>query len=163
MKRKCEFGKILKAEFLRLISRLLTLKHVANQGHPRKAYQPKVLSHLRCAISPIPMQAMKNWASYFTQLMGSTPVEPSVSVSQLWVYPLKSARGIRVESSKLGPFGFEYDRIYMLVEEKPLKDNPSQTQWQVMTLRTWPKVCLPKLTKSNNDPKDGPTADCIRP
>ena len=108
------------------------------------------------------MQAWKNWTSYFTQLTGSTPVEPNVSVSQLWVYPLKSARGIRVESSKLGPFGFEYDRIYMLVEEKQSKNDTSKAQWQAMTLRTWPKVCLLVLTKSNHNLTDGVITDCFR-
>ena len=63
-------------------------------------------------------------------------------VSQLWVYPLKSCRGIRVSSAKLDIFGFEYDRSFMLVEEKPTKADPSKTQWHAMTLRTWPKVSL---------------------
>ncbi len=107
-------------------------------------------------------EAQQNWVSDFTQLMGFTPAEPTVSVSQLWVYPLKSARGIRVESSKLGPFGFEYDRTYMLVEEKPSNDDPSKTQWHAMTLRTWPKVCFQILVKSDPVLTDGVTTDCFR-
>jgi uncharacterized protein YcbX len=66
---------------------------------------------------------------------------PAVSVSQLWIYPLKSARGIRVDSAKLGPLGFEYDRSFMLVEELPSKADPQKSQWHVMTLRKWPRVC----------------------
>ena len=56
-----------------------------------------------------------------------------VEVSQLWIYPLKSARGIRVDSAKLCLTGFEHDRSFMLVEPKPSKKEPSQTQWHVMT------------------------------
>jgi uncharacterized protein YcbX len=73
-------------------------------------------------------------------------------VSQIWIYPLKSARGIRVPSAKLALTGFEYDRTFMLVEPKPSKKVHSQIDWQVMTyiltcptltsrLRNWPKVC----------------------
>ena len=66
--------------------------------------------------------------------------DPPVSVSQLWIYPLKSARGIRVDSAKLGPLGFEHDRVFMLVEELPSKSDPKRTQWHVMTLRKWQRV-----------------------
>lgn len=59
--------------------------------------------------------------------------DKQVQVSQLWIYPLKSARGIRVNSARLCLTGFEYDRSFMLVEEKPSKDDPSRSRWQVMT------------------------------
>lgn len=59
--------------------------------------------------------------------------DKQVQVSQLWIYPLKSARGIRVNSARLSLTGFEYDRSFMLVEEKPSKDDPSRSRWQVMT------------------------------
>ena len=38
-----------------------------------------------------------------------------VRLSELWIYPLKSARGIRLETAKLTPMGFENDRRWMLV------------------------------------------------
>jgi len=63
-----------------------------------------------------------------------------VSVSQIWIYPLKSARGIRVESAQLGELGFAHDRLFMLVEEVPVKKGSPETQWAVMTLRKWPRV-----------------------
>ena len=83
------------------------------------------------------MQSLKNYISYF---LG--PSQPEITVSQLWIYPLKSCRGIRVDSAQLSAFGFEHDRIYMLVEESPVKDDSSKTIWTAMTMRTWPKVCL---------------------
>ena len=59
--------------------------------------------------------------------------DKQVQVSQLWIYPLKSARGIRVNSARLCLTGFEYDRSFMLVEEKPSKEDSSRSRWQVMT------------------------------
>ena len=83
------------------------------------------------------MQVDKNLAS-----SSSGPENAQVSVSQLWIYPLKSARGVRVGSARLSALGFEHDRVFMLVEEKPAKDGDSKTQWHAMNLRNWPKVRL---------------------
>ena len=70
-----------------------------------------------------------------------------VEVSQIWIYPLKSARGIRVQSAKLSLTGFEHDRCvsasqlsdvprsFMLIE--PSKKDPQQLEWKPMT------YCLP--------------------
>ena len=38
------------------------------------------------------------------------------TLSQLWVYPVKSAAGIRLESSKVGLRGLEHDRRWMVVD-----------------------------------------------
>jgi len=59
--------------------------------------------------------------------------DTQVQIAQLWIYPLKSARGIRVNSAKLCLTGFEYDRSFMLVEEKPAKQDSTKSRWQVMT------------------------------
>jgi uncharacterized protein YcbX len=56
-----------------------------------------------------------------------------VEVSQLWIYPLKSARGIHVSSARLSLTGFQHDRSFMLVEPKPSKKNSGEIQWHVMT------------------------------
>jgi len=88
-------------------------------------------------LDPLKMQSLKNCVSH---LFGSSQAE--IAVSQLWIYPLKSCRGIRVDSAQLSPFGFEHDRIYMLVEEDPVQHDSSKTVWTAMTMRTWPKVCL---------------------
>jgi len=88
-------------------------------------------------LDPLKMQSLKNCVSY---LLESSQAE--IAISQLWIYPLKSCRGIRVDSAQLSAFGFEHDRIYMLVEETPVKDDSSKTVWTAMTMRTWPKVCI---------------------
>jgi uncharacterized protein YcbX len=89
------------------------------------------------------MQTLRSWVSYFPSV-----IAPQVTVSQLWIYPIKSCRGISVQSAQLAIFGFENDRVYMLVEEKPSKDDPSKSVWIPMTMRTWPRVHFPGMTMS---------------
>lgn len=55
-----------------------------------------------------------------------------VVVSEIVIYPIKSCRGIRILSSKLTKRGFEYDRIFMLVDEKN----------NFVSQRTHPKLAL---------------------
>ena len=38
-------------------------------------------------------------------------------IGQLWVYPVKSCAGIRVEAARLLPTGLEWDRAWMVVDE----------------------------------------------
>lgn len=42
---------------------------------------------------------------------------PSLRVAALWVYPVKSCRGVAVESMELGPMGPEGDRRFMIAGE----------------------------------------------
>lgn len=41
-----------------------------------------------------------------------------LQLSQIWIYPIKSLRGILLEQSNLSTKGLEYDRRWMLVDEK---------------------------------------------
>ena len=41
-----------------------------------------------------------------------------VTISQLWIYPIKSCRGIRVSKAEVTPRGFALDRIFMVVDSK---------------------------------------------
>ena len=45
-------------------------------------------------------------------------METRVSVSELFVYPVKSARGIARSRARVGASGFEWDRQWMLVDAK---------------------------------------------
>ena len=40
-----------------------------------------------------------------------------INISELYTYPVKSLAGIKLTSSKLTPFGLEYDRRWMVVDE----------------------------------------------
>ena len=69
----------------------------------------------------------------------------TIIVSKLFLYPIKSCRGIPVDSAEITPLGFRYDRHYMLVEIKPPKEddndgNPGMEKWVPMTLRQHPRV-----------------------
>jgi hypothetical protein len=41
-----------------------------------------------------------------------------LKISQLFIYPVKSLRGISVSSSMVTDHGLQYDRRWMLVDEK---------------------------------------------
>ncbi|MBE0493012.1 MAG: MOSC domain-containing protein [Thiomicrospira sp.] len=53
-------------------------------------------------------------------------------LSEIWRYPLKSAKGLSLNQAVLDPFGLQNDRRWMLVD-------PSG---QMVTQRTCPKMCL---------------------
>lgn len=41
-----------------------------------------------------------------------------LEITELYIYPIKSLRGIRLDSVAVGDTGFEYDRRWMLVDDK---------------------------------------------
>jgi len=41
-----------------------------------------------------------------------------ITVSDLWLYPVKSLRGFRVKRAQLTPLGFQWDRHWMLIDDK---------------------------------------------
>ena len=55
-----------------------------------------------------------------------------LSISELYIYPVKSLGGIAVNEVQLTDRGFEYDRRWMLVDE----------QHQFLTQRTFPQLAL---------------------
>jgi hypothetical protein len=67
-----------------------------------------------------------------------------ITISRLFLYPIKSCRGIPVDSAEITPLGFKNDRRYMLVETKPskadVKDDLNSEKWVPMTLREYPRV-----------------------
>lgn len=74
----------------------------------------------------------------------------TISISKLFLYPIKSCRGIQVDSAEITPLGFKNDRAYMLVEVKPPKpdseDSLKAEKWIPMTLRGHPKVSIQQNT-----------------
>jgi hypothetical protein len=45
-----------------------------------------------------------------------SPSHPTVSVSELWIYPIKSCRGIKLSESIVDPTGLYLDRKFMVVD-----------------------------------------------
>ncbi|CAG8595648.1 12695_t:CDS:2 [Cetraspora pellucida] len=65
-------------------------------------------------------------------------------VSALYIYPIKSCKGIELKSWKIGQYGFKYDRNWMIIDEK----------CEVVTQREHSKLVLitPKIEEV--DPED---------
>ncbi|MFD0999795.1 MOSC domain-containing protein [Ohtaekwangia kribbensis] len=59
-----------------------------------------------------------------------------LTLSEIWIYPVKSLGGIRLSSSKVMEKGLLYDRRFMLVDENG----------KFMTQRVYPKMALFKLS-----------------
>jgi uncharacterized protein YcbX len=55
-----------------------------------------------------------------------------ISLSELYIYPVKSLAGIKLKSSKLTPFGLEHDRRWMIVD----KDGKFLSQREVAKMAT---------------------------
>jgi len=55
-----------------------------------------------------------------------------LTLSELWIYPIKSLAGIRLNACKVLPKGLQYDRRWMLVDEQGI----------FMTQRLFPKMAL---------------------
>jgi uncharacterized protein YcbX len=70
-----------------------------------------------------------------------------ITITKLYLYPIKSCRGIPVSSAQVAPLGFKYDRNYMLVEVKPPKadDKDGEEKWDPMTIRQHPRVYLSQV------------------
>lgn len=47
-----------------------------------------------------------------------TPSTPSITLTGLFVYPVKSARGIALRQAELGDRGIQHDRRFMVVDER---------------------------------------------
>ncbi|TPX34322.1 hypothetical protein SmJEL517_g02982 [Synchytrium microbalum] len=71
-----------------------------------------------------------------------------VSVSQLLLYPIKSCRGFQVETAKVTRYGFEFDRLWMLIDTN---------KGTFLTQREIPKMVLivPELIKHGEEYKHG--------
>ncbi|MBS1681032.1 MAG: MOSC domain-containing protein [Bacteroidetes bacterium] len=60
----------------------------------------------------------------------------NLTLTEIWIYPVKSFGGIRVKSAKLFQKGLEFDRRWMLIDEHN----------QFMTQRVFPKMAIFKLS-----------------
>jgi len=63
-----------------------------------------------------------------------------ISVSDVWLYPVKSLRGFRVKQASLTPLGFQWDRHWMLIDE----------QGRFISQRKFPQMVLISTALSNS-------------
>jgi MOSC N-terminal beta barrel domain len=68
----------------------------------------------------------------------------TIAITKLFLYPIKSCRGILVSSAEVTPLGFKNDRAYMLAEVRPPKPDKADglkiEKWIPMTLHEHPRV-----------------------
>src|SRR3970040_1572371 len=61
-----------------------------------------------------------------------------IQLSQIWIYPVKGLGGVPLTSASIQPKGLQYDRRWMLIDEKS----------KFMTQRVHPEMALFKLSMS---------------
>ncbi|CAG8453541.1 813_t:CDS:2 [Funneliformis mosseae] len=66
-------------------------------------------------------------------------------ISEIYIYPVKSCRGIKVNSWKVNEYGFKYDRFWMVVDD----------QYSFLTQREYPNLALVIPTIQENDDDGG--------
>lgn len=60
----------------------------------------------------------------------------NLSLSEIWIYPIKSLGGIRLETARVLGKGLQFDRRWMLIDESG----------EAMTQRTYPRMALFKVS-----------------
>lgn len=99
---------------------LIRFKRVSNFLRKRKQFKEAVLEAVFW-----PRQSI---------MIGSR--KQQIRISQLWMYPLKSASPIAVSTAVLDKWGLKYDRIFMLVEEDKKEDG----KFKSMSQKRYPVV-----------------------
>ena len=72
-------------------------------------------------------------------------------IQHLWIYPIKSCKGIEVEKARIVSTGMQYDRQFSFAQSKAIKKNASQYQnhlktgkpeyaWEFVTQRSFPRL-----------------------
>ena len=75
-------------------------------------------------------------SAMLTSILLYKKAKTSATVSELWIYPIKSCQGINVKSALIGRRGFAFDRIFMVID----RDGKFVSQ------RTEPKLALVAVT-----------------
>lgn len=90
-------------------------------------------------------------------------------VQSLWVYPIKSCRGIELERAKVLPTGLEFDRLFTFAHlRSPFPvgldssaDEKRQHRWEFITQRRFPLLAtvqvdlyVPDVSKASGPPDD---------
>ncbi|KAM0261652.1 hypothetical protein ACHAQJ_002103 [Trichoderma viride] len=83
----------------------------------------------------------------------------AAKIQSLYIYPIKSCRGIEVTHSKVFPKGFEFDRLFAFAIQKPKRteplvvsgeeveqpNQPKKPRWETLTLRQVPLLANVKV------------------
>jgi len=69
---------------------------------------------------------------------------PGAVIDEIWVYPVKGCRGIQVESARLTPTGFEFDRTWCIVDT----EGKNITRMEAINQRKMPSLVKVSVTFS---------------
>jgi hypothetical protein len=110
----------------------------------------------------------KDDASLNAGKSGDAGNDHSGSVRSLWIYPLKSCKGIEVRQSKVLPTGLEFDRLYTFAQLKSAfpvglqtssEEKEAQHSWHFITQRQFPLLAtvqvdlfIPDIIKARGQP-----------
>ncbi|KAK4165900.1 molybdenum cofactor sulfurase [Cladorrhinum sp. PSN259] len=98
----------------------------------------------------------------------------TTTISDLWIYPIKSCKGIQVTESKVLPSGLEFDRLYTFAQLKspfPVgldspDDEKKAHKWEFITQRQFPSLAtvhvdlyVPDVDKARGRPLDSKVSD----
>ncbi|CAM1511442.1 Fc.00g089550.m01.CDS01 [Cosmosporella sp. VM-42] len=105
-------------------------------------------THKRLGLRPQHSNLKNQQASVHGAQEGQAP-----KVQSLYIYPVKSCRGIEVARSKVLPTGLEYDRLYTLAQLKPpstaatsnSEEKDADPKWEFLTLRSLPLMANVKV------------------
>ncbi|KAG5950422.1 hypothetical protein E4U53_005102 [Claviceps sorghi] len=72
------------------------------------------------------------------------------TIKSLFIYPIKSCRGIELDRSKVLPTGLEHDRLFMFAQRKPTAAHPGthagqSHSWEAVTQRQLPLLANVKV------------------
>lgn len=98
----------------------------------------------------------------------------TTTIRDLWIYPIKSCKGIQVTESKVCPSGLEFDRLYTFAQLKspfPISldspdDEKTAHKWEFITQRQFPllatvrvELYVPDVDKARGRPLDSKVSD----
>ncbi|KAL1842889.1 hypothetical protein VTJ49DRAFT_3906 [Mycothermus thermophilus] len=97
----------------------------------------------------------------------TTTTTTTTTIRSLWIYPIKSCRGIELRQSKVLATGLEFDRLYTLAQRKSSTSSASSTadsqdgapDWHFITQRQFPLLAtvsvdlfVPDVVKARGNP-----------
>ncbi len=106
-------------------------------------------THSRLGLEP----ARSNLRSQFSRGRHAAQAGRRARIHSLWLYPVKSCRGIEVERAKVLPAGLEFDRLFTFAQlrspfpvgagsaadEQP-PQSPPRDRWEFITQRQFPRL-----------------------
>jgi hypothetical protein len=125
-------------------------------------------THTQVGLRPSESGLKKDDAGLNADKNGDANSSTKDRVRSLWIYPLKSCKGIEVRQSKVLPTGLEFDRLYTFAQLKSAfpvglqtssEEKEAQHSWHFITQRQFPLLAtvqvdlfIPDIIKARGQP-----------